>query len=153
LGATNWRVKPVLDIWIVWVEFEAYFALFFARVWVFVLVGHVHEVVAKGGIIMVFESTWGKVASNDGYVGMREVCGSVFSKEFFNFRSTTKAGNGASEGDRRHVVSFSHGARICRVSSRQPFCCSKYPSLPLLLLLMLGSAALSTALVLSVSFF
>ena len=85
-------------------------------------VGHVHEVVPEGGVVVVLDPTWGKLARDDAYVGLGEVGAPVPLEMLGHSRCTSKADDGARDvGRGRHAVVFQRNSHeqifVCRVSS------------------------------------
>lgn len=65
-----------------------------------VLVGQVHEVVGKGGVIVVLQTTWSDFADDEGgYVGLRKTCFGMPAEVANDARGGLKARYRMSKGD------------------------------------------------------
>jgi len=90
LRAADWWVVAVLCVGVFRVVSEANLAG--RRAWAgFVFVGHVHDVVLEGGVVVVFEAAWGGVAYKDFDVRLWKHCAPVFAQIFGYFWGATKA--------------------------------------------------------------
>lgn len=79
----------MFGVWVVRIEGEPDLA----RRWAyagFVFVGHVHEVVAEGVVIVVLESARCELSGDEVDMGLGETCASAFTQMFNNSRRAPK---------------------------------------------------------------